>query len=362
MNETMNTALKEFYLTCYRYLGLGGLAALALLLVYYVATFLFFGASNTWVAPTLITSADEKAITSQLGMIQLNQQRDTIVIQKLTAESQLQSLRNQKSRAETLLARFNHASTFESKQATNLASQMGTLVGGKQDRDSQAETLNASLLAYEGQIKKQLDAGIITQEDANRQLTANKLFALNIDSSKLAAETIIAAKADLENHAATLNGKDMHLTTLESTARLQELETALETATISIVTTQETLKAETSLLVDVDASIQNLRNTPYIDVLNPTYNGKMPIAFVPYDNKNNVKIGDPIYSCFFQFFACWKVGSVVKIYPQEQIVDYPVFNLRFARQIRGFMVQVNFTRPSAISSQVLFVGGKPVLL
>ena len=102
------------------------------------------------------------------------------------------------------------------------------------------------------------------------------------------------------------------------------------------------------------AMVHRLEQSPYLRAIN----GKVVLAFVPYQNLRNVKIGTKLYGCSWGLVACSPVGKVTAtidgevqdIHPHDESVQ------------RGMMVEIELSTPSAEGENVLFAGGKPLWL
>jgi hypothetical protein len=105
---------------------------------------------------------------------------------------------------------------------------------------------------------------------------------------------------------------------------------------------------------DQEAVVHRLETSPYLRAVN----GKVVLAFVPYQNLRNVKIGTKLYSCAWGLVACSVVGKVTAtidgevqdIHPHDESVQ------------RGIMVEIELSTPSAEGESVLFAGSKPLVL
>lgn len=105
---------------------------------------------------------------------------------------------------------------------------------------------------------------------------------------------------------------------------------------------------------DQDAVIKRLEQSPYLRAVN----GKVVLAFVPYQNLKHIKVGTKLYGCSWGLVMCSRVGKikgtidgeVQDIHPHDQSVQ------------RGMMVEIELTTPSAEGNTVLFAGGKPLWL
>jgi hypothetical protein len=100
--------------------------------------------------------------------------------------------------------------------------------------------------------------------------------------------------------------------------------------------------------------VHRLEQSPYLRAIN----GKVVLAFVPYQNLKHIKVGTKLYGCSWGLVMCSRVGTVKAtidgevqdIHPHDQSVQ------------RGMMVEIQLSTPSAEGETVLFAGGKPLWL
>jgi len=108
------------------------------------------------------------------------------------------------------------------------------------------------------------------------------------------------------------------------------------------------------LAKDQESLLKKLEQSPYLRAIN----SKAVLAFVPYQNLRNVKLGTKLYSCAWGLVMCSRVGKVTatidgeveNIHPHDESVQ------------RGIMVELELSTPSAEGENVLFAGGKPLWL
>jgi hypothetical protein len=114
------------------------------------------------------------------------------------------------------------------------------------------------------------------------------------------------------------------------------------------------LEALAMLIKDQDALLDKLDRSPYLRALN----SKAVLAFVPYQNLRNVKLGTKLYGCSWGLVMCSRVGEVT------QTIDGEVENIHPHDESvqRGIMVEIKLSTPSAEGETVLFAGGKPLWL
>src|SRR5580698_5642899 len=70
---------------------------------------------------------------------------------------------------------------------------------------------------------------------------------------------------------------------------------------------------------DQEAVVHRLESSPYLRAVN----GKVVLAFVPYQNLRNVKIGTKLYGCSWGLVACSPVGSVSVVLDGEVTEMHP---------------------------------------
>ena len=117
---------------------------------------------------------------------------------------------------------------------------------------------------------------------------------------------------------------------------------------------RQRLEALALRMKDQELVVHRLETSPYLRAVN----GKVVLAFVPYQNLRNVKIGTKLYACSLGLVACSVVGKVTAtidgevqdIHPHDESVQ------------RGIMVEISLTTPSAEGESVLFAGSKPLVL
>ena len=104
---------------------------------------------------------------------------------------------------------------------------------------------------------------------------------------------------------------------------------------------------------DQDAVIKRLSASPYLKAIE----NKIVLAFVPYQNLRNVKIGTKLYGCSWGLVACSPVGTVTTVLDGEVTEMHP----HDETIQRGVMVQIDVSA-SAAGDTVLFAGSKPLWL
>lgn len=112
----------------------------------------------------------------------------------------------------------------------------------------------------------------------------------------------------------------------------------------------ESLKRRTE---DQDKVVRRLAQSPYLKAID----SRVVLAFVPYQNLRNVKIGVKLYGCSWGLVACSSVGKVTAVLDGEVTDVHP----HDESIQRGMMVEIDVSTGAA-GQNVLFAGGKPLWL
>jgi hypothetical protein len=100
-----------------------------------------------------------------------------------------------------------------------------------------------------------------------------------------------------------------------------------------------------------DKLIHELQSSAYITAIER----KVTVAFVPYENLDNVESGMPIYACRWGLVLCREVGVVRTQLSGEVTDSHP----QSGSSMRGVMVEINLDDREAAGENALFVGKKP---
>ena len=338
------TDFRSIYLTTYRTIGLGVLASITLVLFFYGFLMLFFMQNDNWVAPTILSQTSDKMLQFQSALLSQEQIKHTIEVQKFTAERQLETYRHQ---LESLIA-------FKDKLDTTVHNEARTAQRFAQLKcatATQNDQLIVDLTGAVGDIQKSRDKGLITKTEATQTLVALSQFQTASNDNALTANA-------LSRQARTLSGKDESVDALGAIRQQVELNTLISTAKDNVAIAEKTVDETQKALGEANTVLDVLQNTAYMQAL--TNNGAN-LAFLPYDNIKKAKQGDPIYDCHLLILDCYQVGTIDRVYNDEQVVEFPIFNVRFSRTVRGTLISMNITNPESMHTQILFFGHKPFL-
>jgi hypothetical protein len=122
--------------------------------------------------------------------------------------------------------------------------------------------------------------------------------------------------------------------------------------------TQKAIESRAALkesLARYDAILITIKRSPYLRAADHSAN----VAFVPYSNLDDVKVGSSVYACALEMIICHEVGSVRELLPGEVTYKHPFRE----KDLRGQMVDLDLDddERDAVAKSVLFVGGRPML-
>ena len=100
-----------------------------------------------------------------------------------------------------------------------------------------------------------------------------------------------------------------------------------------------------------DKLIHEIQSSAYITATEK----KVTVAFVPYENLDNVEAGMPIYACRLGLVMCREVGVVRTQLSGEVTDSHP----QTGSSMRGVMVEIDLDDREAAGEKSLFVGKKP---
>jgi hypothetical protein len=193
-------------------------------------------------------------------------------------------------------------------------------------------------------VKRDLAAGLITNEDALSIYSSIDMLTINTTAAKV-------AENDLQDSIRQHRMDDITSLTVEGQAaalgfQISQLLSAIRTDQQHMVSDLETIAV-------INNAVAMAKQSPYYQAVS----GKnIQLGVMPYDPKALPKAGEPVYDCVIGIAICRYVGSVVAVYPNELIFENPLSKTN----TRGFIVQLQVTN-KAMRTKALMVGRKPLL-
>ena len=342
-------ALSKHVVTAYRLLGFGILTIIVIVLVGYIATTAFFYASNSWIVPLALSPTDDKVMALEAQLVERQDQRD------LTA-----SALDDAERAIAVQQSFQRefATAIQSdldgrKAALERMHQLS--IAAASTRVSIRRSNSAFASASRARMAKEYQAGLI---DRTAMLSGTFQLA-QISSSNL---SLVERQAEYETQAEALEAQTRSLEALLADQENGEpmsydvlkIKQEYEASKLEMQKETETRDTLKTALARQDKLLGSLRQASYLRAMND----HAQVAFVPYGNLPKVGKGATLYGCHLGMLFCHQVGTVLEVLPGEVQFKHPQRD----QQLRGQMVELQLEDRTTATDDVLFVGGKPLLL
>lgn len=325
--DNVRNALKPFYLVTYRTGAFAIIASSLLFAASWGIIIFFFLFNNSWIAPTVLTSSSDRALQFNQGLAMATQ---TIETDKVT------------------LAQAQRDLVFANKNVELL------------------QTIQGEMVAYirsHNALKADQKVQIASSEKLARDLSSVKDNVIQSRRQGLIDnQSLVVTSTYVQQFNNALLEQKQSMDTLQITIQAQVLQMSeqLRQAQNDVHTKEETVLAATTSLGVAQQAFDNLKKSVYFDAFNDTKDN-LNLAFIPYEGLSNAKVGASIYQCTLEIIWCHKVGTVRHIYHDEQLVDFPIFNVKLSRTVRGVFISVNINDKDAVQERVLFID-KPLWL
>ena len=319
--------MKRVYLTVYRSLGFTFLTGITLAILFFFTMMLFFAANSSWVAPTHLSPTSDKMLTFNNAYQQALQNVSTVEQAAAVAQRNLQF-------AQQRLGQYSHLGGTLSHNLGNLQSLTAT-----KSRDLQASrAIDANLMRNQGEIDRALGAGLISVSEAAEQRAAVQNFHNSLTDSSVSVNSAMFGGASGVTQVAMQVGQ----------------------AQADIANYQSQFDSSQQLLRPAQENLRRLQRSAYF---NAYRNNGADYAFIPYENLDKAQVGQPVYACLLMVIVCHKVGKIDAVYSDEQQVEFPIFNVKFSRTMRGTIVGLTMDpeNRNEMGSKLFFVGTKPLL-
>jgi hypothetical protein len=335
----------KLVLTMYRGIAVLGLYAILIGVIAYVSVLGFYEVSTSWIAPTVISPNDiqglavaDRVVTSGDTLIQLKVDRE----RQLSNLVSFQTERKELSSLRLILSGAMHQTR---KQDLAIAAEMDSLQPQKQADQTRTADLVADDSLMEARIQKDLNAGLITKTEAaetEAQLNSVKNGLTDGRISEVALRDSVQTR------------RSVNSALVEGLAKQAEIHSKLAELDAQIASAQNQISADDAEIKLINHTVDLALETPYF--IAAKSGQSIDLAFVPYENQRAVKVEAPVYDCYLSYMICRQVGTVSRIFGNEEHAQNPVFK----SEMRGFLVQLTLSDRFVVRSKTLFVGGKPL--
>ncbi len=345
--------IAKFLVSTYRLLGFVILTIIVVILVGYITTTAFFYVSDSWVVPMAVTPTDEKVVSLQTQLADLQTQRDRLDDELMQAER-------------SILVQEEFQEEFAKAIRGDLEGRKAALGRVRALANAAAATrvaIKNQSSAYASASRKKMaqeyEAGLI---DRNAMLSG-KFQLAQITSSNL---SLAERQAEFETRAAELESQTRSLDMIldrasggEDAALSYEVLTVkqeLEQSRLDLARAIESRDTLKDALTRQDKMIESFEQSAY---LRAVADGAS-VAFVPYANLGDATKGADLYACKVGMVFCYHVGRILEVLPGEVQFKHPQRD----KMLRGKMIELKLDDDDleASAEDVLFAGGKPLFI
>ena len=320
----------------------------------YLGLLVFYSVSTSWSAPITLSPAQERVLSFQPQVANLEASLLKQRVELKTAESKFTSGSAQLEQVNALIRRIDGAQRTEARALTETNASIKQVLVDKRIDIGLTEKSIADAQALLKTVEDEVSAGLITRDQAQTRRIVLQSALNAATDAKAQAITLQEQARAARDGAATLSGGSSSLQALQSIQEAMALRTMAVQLTIDTETARMTIDQLKTVIADGERVLDVAKTSPYHLALRQS----VDVLFVPYQNLKNAKVGEPVYDCYLQVIACRKVGSIQKVYEAEEYARHPLFKT----DLKGRFIGVKFDVPESAKSQVVFVGGKPLLL
>ncbi len=335
--------------SAYRLLGFLILTIIVIVLVGYLFTTAFFYVSNSWIVPMAISPTDEKVISLQSQLAERQTERDRTAADLDQAERAIAV--QQEFQLE--FAKAIKSDLQGRKAALERMHELAEVAASTRKKIKRSNSAYAT--AQQKRMSAEWKAGLIDRDSMlNGKFQIAQISGSNLNLAERQAEYETRA-ADLDSQTrsleALLSNEGTEETLSYDVLKIKQEYEASRLETQRAIQNRDMLKAA---LTREDKLLDILKQSSYLKALADDAH----VAFVPYGNLENVKKGEPVYGCWLTMVFCGKVGTVIDVLPGEVQFKHPTRD----KMLRGQMVELRLDEDTDATDDVLFVGGRPMLL
>jgi hypothetical protein len=336
-------SLRKGVVPLYRVFSMLALYGILSGIIFFGVLFVFFLGSNSWVSPFVISPSDVPVLSI---ISQITTSQATVDTLQLDYKASSENAEFSKAQVKQLFA-------FNKELRAKLGKQSAEWADATQDLskyDTEAKTNIDTVMSdvNNGEelrrlVKRDLAAGLITNEDALATYSSIDMLKINTTAAKVAESDL---KDSIRQH------KMDDLTSLSVEGQAAALEFQLAQLYSAIKTDDQHMVSDLETIATINRAVKIAKQSPYYLA---AQDAAVQLGVIPYDPKITLKTGEPVYNCALWIVDCRKVGTVFGVYPNELVFENPLTKTN----TRGYIVQIQVTN-EAMRSKALMVGRKPL--
>lgn len=359
-----SSSLNKALVSAYKVVGFGLLTVILVGIVAYVTLHGFYLVHHAWVAPTVLSPNDPAVLDLRARLAHEDWMRHKVLAERAGIEGQLRKAKRVAELEEAFRKQFKRAMRKDAAARRRSLEQLERLnvEHVKIERQMQS-SVKALLDPARAKLKSDYAAKLIDEEQMLRetywlaQLAQAQLssrqghFELEERARRLALDIAAyeSATRELAGDDEPVNYDGLALQREHETSRAQTLG-----AEDDVEVLERGLEEMTRAVARYDEIVEALQASPLLRATE----GKLAVAFIPYDNEDRVVEGAPVYACRLAIIFCTRVGRVQAYWDGEVKQSHPVYG----RELRGQLAELVLDDPVFAKHRVLHVNRAPLLL
>lgn len=360
----VSSSLNKTLVSAYKVVGFGLLTIILIGIVSYVTLHTFYLVHHAWVAPTVLSPNDPAVLDLRARLAHEDWMRHKVLAERSALEAQLRKAKRVAELEEAFRKQFKRAMRKDAAARRRSLEQLGRLGAQQEKVERQMQTSIQALLApARAKLKADYAANLIDREQmlresywlaqlAQAQLSSRQgRFELDERARRLALDV-----AAFESATRALT-RDDEPVNYDGLALQREHDSSLAQtlgAKDDIEALESGLQEMNRAVARYDEIVEALQSSPLLRATE----GKLAVAFIPYDNEDRVMEGAPVYTCRLAIVFCTRVGRVQTYWEGEVKQSHPVYG----KELRGQLAELVLDDPASAKQRVLHVNRAPLLL
>jgi hypothetical protein len=345
--STLQSLHYKLVITLYRVFAIAVLYTVLAGIFVYAFVMGFYAINSSWVAPVILSAADEKSLDFREKLVTSQQTIEDLKVDTNKLDNGVAEMKKHRAALLELEPQLQDAIAREKAHNLSAGPELASLDKQKLADNRKTQNVLAQLKEVEADINKDLAAGLITQGDAATQLAALNQAKGAYTDSRIAE--VLLTDSVLDKTTTGTGSLNVLVKQAELRSEVAQLDVAINVA-------EKQLEEESRQIDRLRQAIVTAKQSPYY--LNASGGQTLYFAFVPYDNQGEAAVGRPVYDCYLNMLLCRRVGVVKQIFTAEEQAIHPIFKT----QIRGFLIQMDLDHLESAKSKTVFLGRKPMLL
>lgn len=313
----------------------------------YVGNQGYHAATDSFVAPIILSPDNDAVISSKLKLTELTVEKAKTSAQIAAVDADVEASARALDRLHALHATTSHALAWTAqltdRQGAAVTKELASL---EKQRAALGDLLGKQASVTE-QVRENARAGLVTKLDLAREEQATgrwRVALLETERSSLQAKLVLQEVAVARKSLAH-GGPAMP----EQIARDEQL-VRIELESMKLEAEQRSKRAERKVLDDKLTAIVGIEKQLMTRPIFRALDRSLDVAFVPYTQIDGLERGASVYDCIWGIFHCHKVGTVSELVPGEVILPDP-----WGNQARGQYAVLDLDEQESARSKTLRV-------